>query len=225
MQLAVLREETEEVAIAINTRYLDLSNTVANHPPVRACPQGQAASELIATGAHHVGFALIAVGLAEWGAEPTGHAEMQTRLANQQFDTMSLAPISYAAAAAMSCLDVCAAATYRLCVGAPNRGHELDLRSLEQAQCRGRSPIALPPNLDAWVKRVLADPDYSEIEAVRHQVVHRHIGSTSMVGAAPGRTTFRVGNVLVTPEYAANTFTRFAERYYEKFIAAVLADF
>ncbi|WP_280250269.1 hypothetical protein [Nocardia abscessus] len=66
-------------------------------------------------------------------------------MSNQQFDTLSLAPISYAAASAVSCLDACAAAAYRLSVGIT--GREPDLRQLGKAQQRG---AALRPNQRYW---------------------------------------------------------------------------
>lgn len=206
--------------IAPDTTYLALANTVANHPSIQAHPQGQNAAELIAAAARHVGFALIAVGLAEWGAEPDGHAEMQARVSNQQFDTLSLAPISNAAASAVSCLDACAAAAYRLCVG--SSGREPDLRQLGKTIQGG---VALRPNLQRWAQDALADPGYSDMVEVRHRMVHRDIPSMSVVGSAPGRTTYRVGGQDQTPEDATRMFAAIAQRHYEKFIAAVLADF
>ncbi|MGY2118675.1 hypothetical protein ACW9HR_32635 [Nocardia gipuzkoensis] len=202
--------------IASDTTYLALVNKVANHPSIQAHAQGQNAADLIAAAARHVGFALIAVGLAEWGAEPHGRAEMQARVSNQQSDTLSLAPISYAAASAVSCLDACAAAAYRLCVGAP-RKNEWDLRKL--------GSVVLRPNLQTWAQDALADPGYQDMVHVRHRMVHRDIPSTSVVGSAPGHTTYRVGGQDRTPEDATLMFTEIAQRYYKKFITAVLADF
>ncbi|MGW4718203.1 hypothetical protein [Nocardia sp. NPDC004260] len=206
--------------IAPDTTYLALANTVANHPSIQAHAQGQNAAGLIAAAARHVGFALIAVGLAEWGAEPDGHAEMQARVSNQQFDTLSLAPISYAAASAVSCLDACAAAAYRLCIGTTRI--ELDLRKLGKAIQDG---VALRPNLQTWAQDALADPSYPDMVDVRHRMVHRDIPSTSVVGSAPGRTTYRAGGTDRTPEDATRVFADIAQRYYKKFIAAVLTDF
>ncbi|MFQ6329623.1 hypothetical protein ACLMAL_26290 [Nocardia sp. CWNU-33] len=162
----------------INTKYLDLSNTVANHPPVVSNPQGQAASELVAAGAHHIGFALIAVGLATWGAEPDGHAQMQTRLANQQFDTLSLAPITFAAASAVSSVDVCAAATYRLCVGAPS-GIELALlsgavKSVALKRRRRASPHACRPSRPTSRGAAVRDPRSPDRDTEGLPVLEHH---------------------------------------------------
>ncbi len=39
---------------------------------------------------------------------------MQERLSNEQFNILMLAPVDYASRTAMTCLDLCAAAAYRL---------------------------------------------------------------------------------------------------------------
>ncbi len=136
---------------------------------------------------------------------------MQARVSNQQFDTLSLAPISYAAASAVSCLDACAAAAYRLCIGAT--GRESDLRQLGKATQFG---VALRPKLQTWAQDTLADPRYPDMVDVRHRMVHRDIPSTSVVGSAPGRTTYRVGGKHRTPEAATRMFADIAQCYYER---------
>ncbi|MFC8385855.1 hypothetical protein [Nocardia sp. NPDC057272] len=210
--------------MTINTKYLALSNRLTNHAPLHSNPQAQSAFGLVAASAHHVGFALIAAGLADWGGQPDGHAQMQERVANQQFDTLSLAPISYAAASAVTCVDLCAAAAYRLVVGDPGR-YEIDFQQLRKLIERQPVGTALPTNLDSWARAVIADPTYSELKEVRNRMVHRDMPSTSVVGSEPGRTRYPIGGALVTPEDATKQFTDFAIRHFEQFVDAVLADF
>ncbi|WP_328436887.1 hypothetical protein [Nocardia puris] len=197
---------------------------MSNHAPLQSNSQAQSAFALVAAGAHHVGFALVAVGLANWGAEPDGHTEMQARVANQQFDTLSLAPISFAAASAVSSVDVCAAAAYRFCIGAPE-GNEFDLRRLEQLIDKSDDGRVLRSNLESWVQAVSADGDYAELKAARNRMVHKDMPSSSVVGSGPGRTMYPVGGALVTPEVVTRRFSDFAIRHYEHFVDAVLADF
>ncbi|MGW5922289.1 hypothetical protein ACWFPY_25150 [Nocardia fluminea] len=200
-------------------KYLDLANTVGNHPWVGLNPQGYAAAGLISAGARHVGFARIAAGMAGWAAEPGGIEQLQARLSDEQFDTMYLAPISFAASAALTCLDVCAAAAYRLFVGAP-RNHEFDLRKLTDPN----RPVPLPPNLTRWATNTTGDPDYANLLLVRKRMVHRDMPSKSEVGSVTPTTTYPIGDGYVAPQDATLRFARIAERRYPAFVDAVLAD-
>jgi hypothetical protein len=96
-----------------NVKQLTLANEVF-HRLMQYGAQHEQATELVASAAFQVGFVRIAAGMARWSREPNGHNEMQMRLSDEQFDVLMLAPVDAAARSAVTCMDLCAAAAYRL---------------------------------------------------------------------------------------------------------------
>ncbi|MFC9555593.1 hypothetical protein ACFTWF_32680 [Rhodococcus sp. NPDC056960] len=186
------------------------------------------ASPLVSSAAMQIGFARIAVGMARWSNEPNGHGEMQTRLANEQFDILNLAPINYASQTVMTCLDLCAAAAYRLRDsgngGKPVKpGQESDLRNLQTRTGHPRDPVVLRKHQAAWLQQVLTDSRLAVLEDARHNLIHRSFGSHSWVPA--NTTEFMLDGKEYPILQLAIDFTDFAQNSFEALVAAIQADY
>jgi hypothetical protein len=116
-----------------NVKQITLANEMF-HRLMQYGTQHEPATQLVASAAFQVGFARIAAGMAKWSREPNGHSEMQLRLSDEQFDVLMLAPVDAAARSAVSCMDLCAAAAYRLtgAVVLPN-GQDSDVQRLRES--------------------------------------------------------------------------------------------
>ena len=155
---------------AVNVKQLDLSNLVS----ARLRQLGdkyQAASHLVSSAGFQVGFVRLAAGMAEWSHEPEGHKQMQERLSNEQFNILMLAPVDYASRTAMTCLDLCAAAAYRLRKSGQydaHGGRESDLDHLRDAKSHG---VRLHAEQERWRAEVTGSAARSLLKRTR-DIVH-----------------------------------------------------
>lgn len=126
-----------------NINQLTLANEVFRRL-IRHGGQHEMATRLVSSAAFQVGFARIAAGMARWSRETNGHGEMQMRLSDEQFDVLMLAPIDTAARTTVTCMDLCAAAVYRLAGAAERRyGQESDVQHLLKGVEQERVTLAV----------------------------------------------------------------------------------
>lgn len=209
-----------------NIKHREMANNVANRLD-QFSGETQAASHLIATAAFQIGFVRLAVGMAVWSFEPDGLEEMKRRLAREQFDVLQLAPIDYASRTALTCLDLCAAAAYRLRKFGADRslsnGHESDLERLRQAVRDHR--VELHPHEERWRSTLMGSDDLRILRLTRAAVTHRSIGSHAWVGSDAPTTKIQIDGALYDGASLTSRFAQLAENQYEAFARAVLADF
>ncbi|WP_256974088.1 hypothetical protein [Rhodococcus sp. NCIMB 12038] len=209
---------------AVNVKQLNLANLVS----VRLSQLGdryQAASHLVSSAAFQVGFVRLAAGMAEWAREPDGHKQMQERLSNEQFNILMLAPVDYASRTAMTCLDLCAAAAYRLRKSGQydaHGGRESDLDHLRNAKSHG---VRLHAEQERWRAEVTGSAARSLLKRTRDIVTHRPISEYSIVGSDQPTTSIEIDGQRYDGVALTSRFARFAETQYEAFVQAVLADF
>src|SRR5947209_18228190 len=109
-------------------------------------------------------FARMAAGMADWSVEPNGHREMQARLSNEQFEILSLAPLDFASRTAKTCLDLCAAAAFRLAGGVPPKGQESDVGAL--AKRVREDKIVLSPGQAQWLATAVGAAEWMKLARV-----------------------------------------------------------
>jgi hypothetical protein len=201
--------------------------TLANEVFARLMAEGnqhEASTRLVAGAAFQVGFARIAVGSALWSREPHGHEEMQARLSNEQFDVLMLAPVDAAARTAVTCIDLCAAAAYRLAGGiVSSSGRESDVRHLLGKV--ERQNIILPASQAVWLRDLADSAEWQLLEKVRNAVTHRAIQSISEVGTNPPVTSLVIDDVKYDNVELSQRCASFAEMQFLAFVVAVLTDF
>jgi len=206
-----------------NVKQLTLANEVF-HRLMRYGGQHEMATRLVASAAFQVGFARIAAGMAAWSREPAGHAEMQARLSDEQFDVLMLAPVDAAARTAMTCMDLCAAAAYRLAgAAALSHNRESDVQSLLQGVKQKK--IILAASQDAWIHTLVGSADWQLLEKIRTAVTHRAMESRSILGVGPAVTSLIADGKSHDNVDLCRRFARLAEMRFEDFTAAVLRDF
>ncbi|WP_338773052.1 hypothetical protein V7968_16410 [Nocardia vulneris] len=184
-------------------------------------------SSLVTSAAWQVGFAHIAVGLAKWSNEPNGHSEMQQRLADEQFNILDLAPVNYACQTTMTCLDVCAAAAYRLrgsgTGGKPLRaGFESSISDLLTRTKDKNDPVVLLPNQSAWLGTVENDPRLNLLKAARNTLVHKMVQTHSV---PPDSTDLIIDGKRWPNLQLSTDLADFAQSSFESFVEAVKADY
>jgi hypothetical protein len=206
-----------------NVRQLALANEVFNRLSQYGAHH-EAATQLVASAAFQVGFARIAAGMARWSREPTGHNEMQARLSDEQFDILMLAPVDAAARSAVSCLDLCAAAAYRLAgaVAQPH-GQEADIQRLREGIKYKK--VTLSSSQASWLQALVGSADWQLLITVRTVVTHHAIKSLSVVGAHPATTSLVIDGKPRASNDLARRFAQFAETQFDGFVGAVMRDF
>ena len=182
------------------------------------------ATRLIASAAYQVGFARIAAGMASWCRERDGHAEMQACLSDEQFDVLMLAPVDAAARTSMTCMDLCAAAAYRL-AGAPVRKHglESDVQHLLQSIKQRKATLAVSQS--AWLHSLVASADWKLLKDARTAVTHWAIEGSSVLGSGSAVTSLVIDGKPYDNIGLSRRFAQLAETYFDDFTAAVLRDF
>jgi hypothetical protein len=206
-----------------NVKQLTLANEVF-HRLIQYGTQHEMETRLVASAAFQVGFTRIAAGIASWSRESHGHGEIQARLSDEQFDVLMLAPVDAAARTAMTCMDLCAAAAYRLtgAVALP-RGQESDVQHLLQSIKRKKVNLAVSQN--AWLHAPVGNADWQLLGKARTAVTHRAIQSISIVGVAAPVTSLVIDGKSYDNVDLSHRFARLAETGFEDFTAAVLHDF
>lgn len=91
------------------------------------------------------------------------------RLFGHHEDTVALNHVRWAVVGAITAIDLAAAALARRSDLPGREGREADLRSLE------RNRAQLTQGGQDWVQAVVDDPNYSELERIRHALVHRRV--------------------------------------------------
>jgi hypothetical protein len=215
---------TDGVRIEVKSAaYLQI--TLANevfHRLAQSGAQHDMATHLVASAAFQVGFARIATGMARWSRESSGHTEMQGRLSDEQFDVLMLAPVDSAARTAMTCMDLCAAASYRLSGAARTGGWESDVQDLLQRINRGT--LTLAASQDVWLHALDRSPDWQLLKKARTAVTHRAISGLSALGSGPPVTSLVIDGQPHDNVDLSRRFAELAETYFENFTAAVLSD-
>jgi hypothetical protein len=171
-----------------------------------------------------VGFVRLATGIARWSQEPNGHNEIQHRVSNEQFDVIMLAPVDFASRGAVTSIDLCAAAAYRLSGAQPlPRGRESDIDHLLSQVKKNR--IDLPPSLGEWMGRLVASPQWQLLKLVRTAVTHRAIEGRSYIGSGPPSTELLIDGKGHDNFMLASVHAQFAEIQFVDYVKAVLSDF
>jgi hypothetical protein len=186
--------------------------------------QHEPATQLVASAAFQVGFARIATGMARWSREPNGHNEMQARLSDEQFDVLMLAPVDAAARSAVSCIDLCAAAAYRLtgAVALPN-GQESDVQRLRESVKKKK--VTLGSAQAAWLHALIDSTDWQLLMKVRIAVDHHAINSLSLLGSSPAVTSLIIGGKVYDNIDLSGRFAQLAEAQFGSFVSAAMRDF
>lgn len=206
-----------------NVQQLALANEVF-HRLMRYGTQHEMATRLVASAAFQVGFARMAAGMAIWSREPDGHGQMQARLSDEQFDVLMLAPVDAAARTAMTSMDLCAAASYRLTgTAALPRGRESDVQHLLRSVQQNR--IILAPSQDAWLRAVVGSANWQLLEKARTVVTHRDIESLSTLGVGPAVTNLVIDGIPYDNIDLSRRFAQLAEIQFNAFTSSVLRDF
>ena len=206
-----------------NVNQLTLANGVFHHL-MRLGAQHEPATQLVASAAFQVGFVRIAAGLARWSQEPDGHNEMQARLSEEQFDVLMLAPVDAAARSAVSCMDLCAAAAYRLTGAVPQpTGQESDVQRLRKSI--KNKEITLCPSEAAWLGGLLGSAEWRLLMKVRTAVTHHSINSLSILGTGNPATSLIIDGKPYGNIDLCRRFTQLAERQFDSFTSAVISDF
>lgn len=205
-----------------DVRLLTISNTVSDR--LKSLPADyEAASALIASAAFQVGFTRIAAGLAQEMAGPKGDTYIHERFAPEQFDVLQLAPIDFASRTALTCLDLCAAAAYRLRrAGRFDRHGESDLEHLREAI--RKNGVQLHEGQERWRQALVGDNKFRLLKLVRDQVTHRALERHTTIGEGPPKTTITIEGKPYDGT-VATLFADFAESQYQAFTTAVLADY
>ena len=206
-----------------NIDQITLANQVF-HRLMRYGAGHEKATQLVATAAFQVGFARIAAGMATWSQELDGHNEMQARLSDEQFDVLMLAPVDAAARSAVTCMDLCAAAAYRLTGAVPQpHGQESDVQRL-----RGsikKKEVTLGSAQAAWLRGLIESADWQLLMKVREAVTHRAIESLSALGTGPPETSLIIGGKPYTNISLTQRFVQLAETQFDGFTSAIMHDF
>jgi hypothetical protein len=166
-----------------NVKQITLANGVFDRLMQHGA-QHEPATQLIASAAFQVGFARIAAGMARWSRETHGHSEIQARLSDEQFDVLMLAPVDAAARSAVSCVDLCAAAAYRLTgAAAQSKDQEADIQRLRES-IKNRK-VTLGSSQAAWLYALIGSAEWQLVMKVRTVVTHHAIKGLSVLGAGP----------------------------------------
>jgi hypothetical protein len=206
-----------------NVKQLTLANEVF-HRLMRNGTQHEMATRLVASAAFQVGFARMAAGMASWSREPDGHGQMQARLSDEQFDVLMLAPVDATARTAMTCMDLCAAAAYRLTgTAALPRGRESDVQHLLQSIRQNR--VALASSQNGWFHKLVVSADWQLLEQARTAVTHRAIESLSVLGVGPPVTSLVIDGIPHDNINLSHRFAQLAETQFDDFTTSVLLDF
>jgi hypothetical protein len=149
---------------------------------------------------------------------------MQERLSDEQFDVLMLAPVDAAARTSMTCMDLCAAAAYRL-TGAPalKRAQESDVHHL--LLCIRQKQVNLPISQAAWLHSLVASADWKLLKKARTAVTHRAIEGSSVLGVGPAATSLVIDGRPYDNIGLSRRFAQFAEAHFDAFSAAILRDF
>jgi hypothetical protein len=205
-----------------NVKQLTLANEVFHHL-MQLGAQHELAAQLVASAAFQVGFVRIAAGLARWSQEPDGHNEMQARLSDEQFDVLMLAPVDAAARSAVSCMDLCAAAAYRLTGAVPHPpGQESDVQRLRKSI--KDKEITLGPSEAAWLRGLIGSAEWQLLMKVRTAVTHHSINGLSLLGAANPITSLIIDGKPYGNIDLCRRFAQLAERQFDNFTSAIISD-
>lgn len=205
-----------------NVRELTRANEVFDRLQARA-PGSDEATVLVASAALHLGHARIARGLAAWEQEPKGLEEMQARLSDEQFDVVALAPASFAVRSAVTAVDLCAAAAYRLSGALVRNGREADVARLAGAVAR--SKVTLRAMQASWLDSLKSSSDWAYLLDARHVLTHRLLKGHSAIGGSRSVTHLLIDGRKVAPLELADRVVRFGEREFGSYCDAVLADY
>jgi len=156
-------------------------------------------------------------------AGPKGDTYIHEHFATEQFDVLQMAPIDFASRTAMTCLDLCAAAAYRLRrAGRFDRPGESDLEHLREAI--SKNGVQLHEGQERWRRALMGDNNFRILKLVRDQVTHRALERRTTIGEGSPRTTITIEGKQYDGTVATR-FADFAKSQYQAFTTAVLADF
>ncbi len=214
-----------------NTSGQDLANEVARH--LESLPgynsRHERANHLISSAMFQVGFARIARGLARWSHDADGRSEMSEKLADEQFDVLIIAPIDYVSRTAKSCLDLCAAAAFRM----SNEG-EMPWREASDRECDVAGLIArtktweneslplLRSQQAGWLRDLETDPEFKRLKMIRDAFTHQRLKSHAN---PPDGAGIIVRKVRYDGVELAEAFVALAEAQFDAYAHAVLSDF
>lgn len=214
-----------------DTSRQDLANRVGHHLESLQgdTPQHARASHLLSSAMFQVGFARIALGLARWSHDADGRTEMSEKLADEQFDVLIIAPIDYVSRTAKSCLDLCAAAAFRLSneknmPGPDASDRECDVSGLlrrTEERKDDEGPL-LRDHQAGWLRDLKEDPVYNRLKMIRDAITHQRLNSYAN---PPEDAGIIVGNVRCDGVEVAEAFVALAEAQFEAYANAVLNDF
>jgi hypothetical protein len=206
-----------------NVTQLTLANEVF-HRLMKYGSQHEPATRLVASAAFQVGFARIAAGMAIWSREPEGHNEMQLHLSDEQFDVLMLAPVDAAARTSVTCMDLCAAAAYRL-TGAPELHHGQESSVQHLLNSVNQNNVSLAASQAGWLHTLVESADWQLLRRARTAVTHREIESLSAVGVGRAVTSLIIEGTPYDNVDMTGRFAHLAETQFNNFTTAVLQDF
>jgi hypothetical protein len=124
----------------------------------------------------------------------------------------------------MTCMDLCAAAAYRLTgAAALSHGRESDLQHLLQSVKQEK--VTLAASQDAWLHALVGSADWQLLKKARTAVTHREIESLSVLGVGPAVTNMVIDGKPYDNIELPRRFAGLAESKFGEFTAAVLHDF
>ncbi len=121
------------------------------------------------------------------------------RLHGYPHEAVDLAHVRWAAASAITTLDLCAGTLGRRRCPPRHDGNEYSLRDFDAKYSKAVQRLALLTSPErAWAVAATTDPDYATVLNARHPMVHSRLKRTLYAGTEPGRpherrTGFPVG--------------------------------
>ncbi|WP_208722206.1 hypothetical protein [Rhodococcus qingshengii] len=154
---------------------------------------------------------------------------MSEKLADEQFDVLIIAPIDYVSRTAKSCLDLCAAAAFRM----SNEG-EMPWREASDRECDVAGLIArtktweneslplLRSQQAGWLRDLETDPEFKRLKMIRDAFTHQRLKSHAN---PPDGAGIIVRKVRYDGVELAEAFVALAEAQSDAYAHAVLSDF
>ena len=181
-------------------------------------PDSQADRRLFWT-AVNLGGALAAVGMIDKLETVDGLAELRAVLQVEPFDVLEAAAVGLAARSAVSAMDLCAAAAWRIkpAIELPN-AREAHLAWLAKPKQRSQ----LLPDHEQWVDAVTGSDEWSLMLACRHQATHGTFRRMVQMSSGASRLPydeFEVDGVMYPADDLVRRFAQNAESWFRQFCA------
>lgn len=206
--------------------FINKAGVAANRIERLPAPPSQQVGPLITWAAFHLGGGFAAEAAVEQLQDPAGWKSLATILNVDSFDSLEAITFTLAATSTATALDLCSSAVFRLAGGTLRPNREFDLGSWRDA--KKTAGLAPPTALGRWVRNVLKSQGWSQLEAARHQMVHRTTGRLIFLTAGSHRlpsSLYRVGTASHPVDTTVQSFVSFGRRRFDTFCAAVAKDF